>query len=226
MKTKFIRSLTAIVLTGLIVGILLATNESKLKNFLVHYNIIRIEQQASYTSLTYEQQVKNADLVFVGTLTDISPAKWNQDNGEYWTDESSDRVTTPLQYHTLRFDVSQFVINRTESQDLKSIEITVLGPSPLDENADYSLSVGNNVVIFALETELAWKEGNHRKPIIEFANAPELAFFVQFDKPDGPYSGKIIHDLGKRDFTTEDISLPLQDLISQIQSIDKNQQSP
>ena len=226
MKTKFKHSLAGIIIISLIAGILLATNENKLKSLLVRYNIIRIEQHASYLTSAYEQQVKTADLIFVGTLTDISPSKWNQDSGEYWTDESSERVTATLQYHTLQFDVSQFVINKTESQDVKSIEITVLGPSPLDKNADYSLSVGDNVVIFARETELAWKEGDHRKPIIEIATAPELAFFVQFEKPDGPYSGKIIHDLGKGNFTTEDISLPLQDFISQIQSIAKNQPSP
>ena len=74
---------------------------------------------------------------------------------------------------------------------------------------------------------MAWKEGDHRKIVLEIETAPEFAFFVQIDPPDGPYSGgKIIHDLGKEDFTTEDISLPVQDLISQIQSIAKNQPSP
>lgn len=226
MKPKFKQNLAGIIIISLIAGNFLAVNEENLKGLLVRYRILSIEQHTSYLSLTYEQQIKSADLVFAGTLTDISPARWNQDNGEYWTDESPDRVTTPLQYHNLLFDVSQVVINKTESQDLKSIEIAVLGPSPLDKNADYSLSVGDNVVIFAIKTGLAWREGNHSKPVMEFANTPDLAFFVQIKKPDGPYNGMAVYDLGKGEFTAKDISLPLQDLISQIQSIDKSQQTP
>lgn len=225
MNSKLNRILIGCIIVSLCVGYFLNSHQDSLTSLLVRYKIINADQYFSYATPAYEQLISEEDVIFVGSLKDISPTKWNQDSGEYWTDESP-APTAVVQYHTLTFDVSQFIINKTKQQDLKSVEITVLGPSPLDKNADYSLSVGDNVVVFARETELAWKEGNHRKPIIEIATAPELTFFVQFDKPDGPYSGKIIRDLGKGDFTTEDISLPLQDLISQIQSIAKNQSSP
>ncbi len=226
MSSKINRILVGCIIISLCTSYFLTTHKNSVTSLLVRYKIINADQEFSYVTPAYEQLINESDIVFAGTLTDISPSKWNQDNNEYWTDESPDRVATPLQYHTLRFDVSQFIINKTKLQDLKSIEITVLGPSPLGKNADYSLSVGDNVVIFARETELAWKEGNHRKPIIEIATAPDFAIFVQFNKPNGTYSGKIIHDLGKGDFATEEISLPLQDLISQIQLIVKNQPSP
>jgi hypothetical protein len=225
MNSKINRILVGCIIISLCTSYFLTTHKNSVTSLLVHYKIINADQEFSYVTPAYEQLINESDIVFVGTLTDISPSKWNQDSGEYWTDESP-TTTAVIQYHTLTFDVSQFIINKTKPQDVKSIEITVLGPSPLDKNADYSLSVGDNVVIFARETELAWKEGNHRKPIIEIATAPELALFVQFDKPDGPYRGKIIHDLGKGDFTTEDISLSLQDFISQIQSVAKSQLSP
>lgn len=226
MNSKMNRILFGCLIISLCVGYFVTNYQDNLTSLLVRYKIINVDQHFSYTAPAYEQLINDADVVFAGTLKHISHSKWNQDNDEYWTDESPARVTTPLQYHTLQFDVSQFIINKTESKDLKKIEITVLGPSPIDGNADYNLSIGDNVVVFARETELAWKEGSHRKPIIEIATAPELASFVQMDPPNGPYSGKIIHDLGKGDFTTEDISLSLQDLISQIQSIAKKQPSP
>lgn len=226
MNSKLNRILVGCIVISLCTSYFLTTQKNSIASLLVHYKIINVDQEFSYVTPAYEQLVNEADIVFVGTLTDISPSKWNQDNGKYWIDESPDRVTTPLQYHTLRFDVSQLIINKTKLQDLKNIEITILGPSPLEKNADYSLSVDDNVVIFARETELAWQEGNHRKPIIEIATAPDFSIFVQFDKLHSTYSGKIIHDLGKGDFATEDISLPLQDFILQIQSIVKNQPPP
>lgn len=221
MNSKMKLTLLGLLIISSLVDFFLTISEDGLTGILIRYNIIKVEQHTSYGALSYEQLINNADVVFVGKLQNVSVSKWNQDSGEYWMDDES--TTAVVQYHTLTFDVSQFIINKTKSPDLKSIEITVLGPSPLDENADYSLSIGDNLVVFARETELAWKEGNHRKPILEIETAPEFAFFIQINSPDGPYNGKIIHDLGKGDFTTEDISLPLQDLISQIQSIDKNQ---
>lgn len=222
MKPKFRQSLANIIIISVIVGILLATNESKLKSLLVHYNVIRIEQNASYLSLTYEKQIKSADIVFVGKLIEISPSRWNQDNGEYWEKTSAEQPPS-LQYHTLKFDISEFIIDKIQQRSQSSLEVTVLGASPLDGNADYSLAIGDNVIVFAKRTELAWKEGNHRKPIMEIVTAPEFAFLVQSNDPSAFFNGKVIHDLGNGNFETKNISLPLQDITSQIQYMVQNQ---
>ncbi len=222
MKLKLKQSLAGIIMVSLIAGILLATNENKLKSLLVHYNIIRIEQHASYLSLPYEQQVKNADIIFAGRLIEISPSKWNQDNSEYWEKTSSEQPSS-LQYHTLKFDISEFIVDKIQQKDQSYLEVTILGASPLDGNADYSLAIGDNVIGFAKRADLAWKDGNKTVSIIEVVTAPSLAFFVQSGDPSGFYEGKVLYDLGKGNFETRNISLPLQDIASQVQSIIQNQ---
>ena len=191
----------------------------------MRYNIIRVEQHASYGVLPYEQLINRADVVFSGKLLNVSPSKWNQDSGKYWSDESALRTATPLQFHTLQFAVSEFIIDKIGAKSQETIEVVIIGPSPLDGNADYSLSTGDYVVVFAGKTEMIW-QGGQMRPIIEVLTAPEFAFFVQSSDSGGFYIGKVVYDLGKGNFETRNISLPLQDIVSQVQSIAQNQPSP
>lgn len=221
MNTKFKSIFLGISLISLFAVYVLTSHEDKLKSLLIRYNIMKVETQASYISLTYEQLIKGADIIFVGKLTNISPSKWNQDSNEYWEDDSSPRLATPIQLHTLQFDVSRLIIDKIGVESQKTIEVTVLGPSLMDGNTDYNLSIGENVIVFARRTDLIWRDGQTR-PITEIVTAPSFAFFTESIN-DGRFNGQVIHDLGKGNFATENISLPLPDLILQIQSIAQQQ---
>lgn len=185
----------------------------------------RIEQHVSYVGFPYEQQIGYADIIFAGKLINISATRWNQDSGEYWEKTSLDEAI-PLQYHTLTFEVSKIIIDKIGSTNQNTIEITVLGISPLDGKADHELSLGDSVVVFAQKTNLAWRNNNQTMSVLEIVTSPSLAFFIQEKSGSGLYKGKVIHDLGKGNFETVDIALPIQDLTTQIRDINLNQSLP
>lgn len=217
MKAKSTQKfLAAIVVIGILIGLFLFGNGSRDQGLLVRFGILQVEQHASYAALPYEELVNTSDVIFVGKLIEISPSKWNQDSGEYWGEEA-------LQYHTLRFEVSSFIVDKIESARHTTIEITILGPSALEGNRDYDLRLGDDVLVFAGKTDFAWREGG-TKSVISLKTAPSLSLFVR--KPNGNFEGEALHLLGQGDFATEKISLPLADLVTEIQAIIGNPTSP
>lgn len=217
MNAKIKLLLGGCITVAIYMGFLLWEHHSDSKSFAPQAQTLRVEQHASYINLSYENLINQSDIILVGTLSEISPSKWNQDSGEYWSDDSNPRLATPVEFHMLKFNISKTIIDKIGINDQPTIDITVLGVSPLDGNADYSLAVGDNVVVFANKTELIWR-GGQTKPIIEVATAPSFDFFIKSTK-DGLFKGRAVRDLGKGNFATENVSLALPDLILQIQSI-------
>jgi hypothetical protein len=61
--------------------------------------------------LTRTQMIAEADAIFVGQVTDISPTSWNQDSGEYWEQEIEGTTLTAMPIHQLELAVTQPIVN-------------------------------------------------------------------------------------------------------------------
>lgn len=146
--------------------------------------------EASYANVSIDEQIEVADVIFVGAVIHISETHWNQDSGEYWEevvyDEIGDTRYVGLPIYTIELLVKQPIVGNMQQND--SLIITVVGASPLEDNHEsvdneYVLQDGDNVVMFARNSELAWREGT--KPILQLMSAPEQSYFLQGD--DGLY---------------------------------------
>lgn len=214
MKTNSPLKTTTFVISGILVGLILFVATGGLKTTLVRLGILQIQQDASYGLLTFEELANDADIIFIGRLLEISPTTWNQDNGIYWGDDA-------IEYHTLRFQVLQYVVNKISSG--QTIEITIPGPSLLAGNQDYNLMVGDDVLVFAGRNNLAWREGG-TKLVFTVMTDPYHSFFVR--SSNGNFEGEVIHSLDGGDFTSEQISLPVTDITAKIKSLENNSTTP
>lgn len=182
-----------LIITGIVVGILLMMIETPLRkqvtSLLLTSGAMTIEQHASYIGATYEEMIDNSDVIFVGKVVSISPTTWNQDSGEYWVDKSSDGSIKDvgLQIHRIKFEISRIIADRIGYSD-KLLEITVVGRSPLDQNAEYKLAEGENLIVFARKTELAWRNG--KRWVFMFMTAPQMSYLSR--DADGLYKGFIV----------------------------------
>jgi hypothetical protein len=120
--------------------------------------------------------IDQAAIVFVGKVTSISPTQWNQDSGEAWADG--------LLLHYIELEVLEPIVDSIGLD--KRVTITVLGNSPLDGQADHALKEGDQAVVFARQTELAWRNG--RRSIFQLLGVPSDAHFILRD--DGLYHGR------------------------------------
>ena len=214
MNTTSAQKTLTFVISVILVGILLFSSTGGLKTLLIRFGVLQVEQEASYGSLTFEEMVSTADVIFVGRLVEMSPSKWNQDNGEYWGEDA-------IQYHTLRFQVLRFIVNGTASG--QTIEVTILGSSLSEGNQDYNLAIGDDVLVFAGTTDLVWREGG-TKPTIAVMTDPYHSFFIR--NSNGDFEGEALYSLGQGNFTTERITLPLADLTARIQNLQNNSTTP
>lgn len=144
-----------------------------------HAEEISVVQHFSYIGLTDKETINQADAIFLGKIANISPTRWNQDSGELWDDG--------LLIHEIEFEVIQPIVD-TVGLDNRAT-ITMLGNSPLDENAGHDLDfkVGEQAVVFVRETDLAWREGGSRR-ILEFIGDPIDAYYRQ--RGNGLYQGR------------------------------------
>lgn len=221
---------------------LFPSKNERILAFQVRYGLIKIvPQSASYIVTDFDNDVDDSDVIFVGKVTGFSPTLWNQDSGEVWLGG--------LTYHTIQFEISQYIVDRIGLRDQNSIEVMLLEPSPLDgNNRDNGLSIGSVAVVFAKSTHLVWRDGT--RPFIETIPA---SLYAQDDT--GNFNGMVIHNFGKGKFTTfatpkgqekyrlgmeerktnpkkdpggggdfigEWISISLPDFIDQIQAADQN----
>jgi len=164
-------------------------------NFIDIGNGERIAFHASYADVSIDEQIKEADIIFAGKITDISVTQWNQDNGKYWeevvVDEIGETVYTATPFFTIKLLMDQPVFPDTKLND--SVVITVVGISPLEkisEDVENTLQVGNEVVIFARQSELTWREGS--RPILQLMSEPQKSFFLLGD--DGLYRTEQIEE--------------------------------
>lgn len=168
------------IFTGLafLIGIASFAVNYKQKVFLTSTN-----SSFSYIDLTPEEQMKIADTIAVGTITEISHTLWNQDNGEYWEDRVQasglDYMETALPYFTVQLNVEEFLLNGRDLND-DQLTITILGHSPLDQESDQDgllFTTNDKVVVMGLHTEMAWKNG--QKPIFKLLTEPNNSVYRQ-----------------------------------------------
>lgn len=147
-------------------------------------NNMRMSVHTSYAEVPIDEQIEVADVIFAGTVTEISKTRWNQDSGEYWEDVVYDEIGNTryvgLPIYTIELHVTRPIVGDISQND--NLVITVVGHSPLEDsfesvNSNYSLQVGDKVVMFARNSELAWRNGT--KPILQLMSAPEQSYFLQ-----------------------------------------------
>ena len=151
---------------------------------------ITVAQDVSTVAYTREDMIDHAAVIFEGKVLSISPTFWNQDSGEYWYDETTG---VGLQLHTIELEVLQPIVDTIGIE--KQVTIYVLGASPLDSLAegedatvyqgggDYEMKVGDQVIFFSRQRDLAWREGGTRKLLM--SDDPAIDAFIQLS--DGLY---------------------------------------
>lgn len=167
-----------------------------------------VHTEATYANVTYDERVEQADTIVVGKVTNISESLWNQDSGEYWEEKSGDGSTiyTGISYTTFDIEVSQFIVG---DADVTTITVTTVGESPFISEAGSSqqnelVKIGDEVVVFAQHTELAWRGGGTRS-ILQLMGVPNESYLVK--GTDGLY-----HSAS----TSPDPAISLENLINEI----------
>ena len=122
--------------------------------------------EASYVEYPIETMMTEADIIFLGRVAEVSETSWNQENGRYWDGG--------LPYHNLTFAVLQSIAG--DAQD--DVSLTVIGNAQLDTDAvlesDYTLQIGDEVIVFARDTEFTWREPE-RVSAVMFIGSPETS---------------------------------------------------
>jgi len=166
---------------------------NRLKILLVQTGLTHITEFIDYAYLPEKELVKASGVIFVGKVSEITPTRWNQDNGQYWLDESPDGLITygpAMQLHSIKFRPSQFIVNKLGLNATSELEITMSGANPKDEGApiEYELAPGDEVVFFAHQTDLTWR-GDSTRQVMMPPTAPSFSYFKQ--QADGLYEGKV-----------------------------------
>lgn len=163
---------------------------------------VSFETESVY--FTREELLTQADLIFAGKVLEISPTRWNQDSGEYWTETTEEGVTAEgIQLTTthsawpvyeIRLAVTEPIVDQIGVG--QEVVLTLLGKSPVDAAASdtasdvqveaetVNLKVDQELVVFAVQTELAWRDPS--RPV-ELITSPD---------------GTSYFDIGKRLITT------------------------
>jgi hypothetical protein len=161
--------------------------------------------EAVYVFLTQDEMIDRADAIFAGTIVEISPTRWNQDSGEYYPPKQG--IDYPMPLHEIEVQVTRPIIDTIGLGE--TVTVTVVSASPVDarssDDVEHDLKVGDEVVMFVGQTELAWRGGG-RKPVILFMSAPDISYLKLGS--DGLYHGG---GPEKRDYL-------LDDLIAEIES--------
>lgn len=139
-----------------------------------------VRMEASYAEYPVETMMGEADLIFQGQVVSIGNTRWNQDNGRYWSDG--------LPYHIVTLSVIEPIVGEFVGDE--EVELIVIGNSPLDSRQDTILESENNlhsgdkIVVFARDTEFAWRQPE-RIPAIMFMGSPQTSVFIEAE--DGLY---------------------------------------
>lgn len=153
---------------------------------LVHY-------ESTYAYVSLSDQIQNAGAVFLGSVTSISPAQWNQDSGEFWQEEG----LTTLPYHQVLVTVKRSLFDKLGLGN--QVTITVIGGSPAGTSPtakvvvapepDHTLKVGDEMIFFVGKSVLAWRGGTPEnqatRPVILFSAYPRFAYLKK--EADGLY---------------------------------------
>lgn len=135
-----------------------------------------VTMEASYVEYPIETMMTEADIIFLGGVTEVSETSWNQENGRYWDGG--------LPYHDLTFAVIQSIAGNVKD----NFTLTVIGNAPADTDtvleSDHTLQIGYEVIVFARNTEFTWREPE-RVPAVMFMGSPETSVLIKGE--DGLY---------------------------------------
>lgn len=143
----------------------------------------RVASDVSYNDVPLMSKVAKAPLIVTGTVLDISPTRWNQDDGAFWEDTAVDAlgvqtVDSAVPYHTVTIRVDETLTDAlgfTAGSGGK-LTLTVVGMRE-DEVAgrhpdgagvlalasdSVSANVGERVIAFVHPGQLAWRGGPMR----------------------------------------------------------------
>lgn len=157
---------------------------------------ISVDLEAEQIFLSREAMFEEADIIFVGKVTNISPTKWNQDSGEYWQEvteegltengESATTTHSAWPVHELEVAVGQAIVDEVGIDE--KVTLTLLGKSPVDSNqaddgqnvqiegdATHAIQLGDEILVFAVQTEIAWRDPN--RPIELVTNEEGVTYF-------------------------------------------------
>lgn len=120
------------------------------------------------------ETIENADVIFVGKVLNILPTRWNQENGEYWKEVTKEGVYetrhTAMPVHEIEMEVTRLIVDEIGIGG--EVRLTAIGKSPADSEGsangaiqlagspDHKLVRGSEAVIFARQTEIAWRDEN------------------------------------------------------------------
>lgn len=185
-------------------------------------SIVKIE--AEYVTMPYENMISEADAIVLGIVKHISEARWNQADGKYWEEttvegRNEETLHTASLFHEIELTVVQTIVDDIGlSPD--QIVITELGKSPIDEemviiegkeyeNDGYDLSVGDEIIVFLEQGEMAFRDPNKSislvqtedgdayfdtgvREIVGFLVKPSESFFIKGE--DGLYYNSELKD--------------------------------
>jgi hypothetical protein len=192
---------TLLLAFGATLGLLLAactSPESSVERVEHVESVEHVEVSSCYVEASFEDRIEQSNLIFTGTVMNMSPTRWNQDSGEYWEEEVDDTIYTALSFYTVEISVDKLIVADHQIDDDRVI-LTILGanPSTSEEGVvtEYGLvsssldgdvpdwQVGDEIVVFARQTELAWRDG--KRPIWQLIGLPTESYLVKGD--DGLY---------------------------------------
>lgn len=148
----------------------------------------QVHTETTYADVAFSDRVAQADLIVVGKVTNISQTLWNQDSGEYWEETSADGSTliTGISYYTIDIEVNQSVVADVAAATVAVTAIgenTLVGEAASSEQND-QLKVGDEVVVFAQKSEMAWRE-NGTRSILQLMGIPNESYLIKGE--DGLY---------------------------------------
>ncbi|MFN8439603.1 MAG: hypothetical protein U0175_02480 [Caldilineaceae bacterium] len=150
--------------------------------------------QATWAYLSFNELANQATAIFLGKVTAISPAQWNQDSGEYWDDSGS--TSAALVLHYIEIEVQEPLIDNIGLE--KQVKLPTLSEYYLvDEKLNvieeklprrHDLVAGDQAVFFIDKTELAWRGGV--RPVLYLATYPGQSYFKLGGE--GLYHGELL----------------------------------
>lgn len=182
-------------LTGLVIivlGLVLAACSANTNK--PHEEAASVQFEFTYTDVSFEERMQQAQVVLAGKVLSISPTKWNQDSGDYWEEEIDGTLYSALPYYEIEVSTEQLL---SPSEGIgQSMIITVLGTAPNKNEAveadglavigesPLPLAIGDQVVVFARQTDLAWRDGS--RAVWYFMGDPAQSFMTMGE--DGLYT--------------------------------------
>lgn len=158
-------------------------------------SVTSMQVSAASTYQPFNEMVKSADAVFVGTVVSIGKTRWNQDSGVYWESDS----TMALPYYDIEINVQHAMIGTSKVGNRATLTVIGASPNGTDPSSgapvtgdnDHALLSGTTAIFFAKMRPFAWRQSDGSigtRPSLMLNNAQPYSTFVQ--QGDGRFVSK------------------------------------